>query len=106
MKRQPYSVQMHASEILNALTQLLNALLGSCNANQSLSERAYVNRGRSRFWWSLYRLINALAFQESDHCRKAYLREIRRCQQRLEASGHTVLPRVTSDPVLHYPEPR
>jgi hypothetical protein len=83
-----YSVQKHLWGMLNALTQLLNALLGSCDANQSFSERCLYGylRGNHVLTWCYY-LVNALALRESNHCHKAHKQELVRCKQTLVRNG-------------------
>lgn len=97
-----YSVSLHLKEIFNAFTQLLNAILGSCDANQSTSERAYWNRGKFEWKW-LYKLINAVAWRETDHCYKAKLKEDSRAINRLTNQGYVVtktpVTEVTKTPV-------
>ena len=70
-----YSARGHIAAVGHALTQLFNALLGSCDSHESFSERAYHNRFRPR-WRTVYRFINALAWRESDHCRKAHIKRL------------------------------
>lgn len=84
-----YSITLHVKEVFNATTQLINAILGSCDANQSTSERAYWNRGKFGWDW-LYKTINFLAWRETDHCYKAKVKEDGRAINRLENQGYVV----------------
>lgn len=79
-----YSVYGHIMGILHALTQLLNAILGSCDSHESTSERAFNDRHESFFWTGMYHLINTLAFRESNHCAKAQIKRVRWCEMYLK----------------------
>lgn len=60
-------------QFLIAVDQLANTL--ACGyADETLSSRAYRCRDKRR-WGIAYRVINAIFFWQSDHCRAAYERE-------------------------------
>lgn len=62
---------MRLWQFLIAVDQVANTLLGGY-ADETMSARCYRNRGRTRGWYALYRLVNALFFWMEDHCRSAY----------------------------------
>lgn len=63
-------------QILIAVDQLINTLLGGA-ADETLSSRAYRHsRDGSRKWPK--KLINTLFFWQTDHCRAAYESELNR----------------------------
>lgn len=59
--------------VLDALSQLLNAVFLFGEANESISGRAY----RSG-WIMTERFINMLCFWEKDHCLKAHQADVAR----------------------------
>lgn len=72
---------MRIKQVLIALDQLLNALIGGM-ADESISARAYRNDSKTgkRRWRIARRVIDALFFWEPEHCKNAYLSEIDRRQ--------------------------
>ena len=68
----------------DSLTQLLNALLGSCNANESTSAKAAIvtvlDKEENLFWNSMYTLINRIFFWQKNHCVEAYLKDLERAE--------------------------
>lgn len=64
-------------EVLQALSQLLNALTGGF-ADESLSGRAWRGRNARRRWRLWVAVIDRLFFWEVQHCYNAYLYEIER----------------------------
>ena len=78
----------HALQILIALDQLVNALLGGW-ADETLSSRAWRTEAKGRLWGRLTRpLIDALASPfEPDHCRASFDSE--RAQRQLPPECRT-----------------
>jgi len=66
-------------QVLIALDQLLNALLGGM-ADETLSARAHRLRNSNIFWMILRGVINALFFWQEDHCKESFEAEIQRKQ--------------------------
>lgn len=64
-------------QLLVALDQLLNALLGGW-ADETLSARAWRQRDTKRRWAVLVRVINTLFFWQNNHCRGAHAAEMAR----------------------------
>lgn len=64
----------YLKNILVALTQLLNTVLGGY-PDESTSSRAHRQRRVKLRWDVTRRLINMVFFWEQDHCRDAYLSE-------------------------------
>jgi hypothetical protein len=74
--------------ILNAMTQLLGALLGvTLNANESTSGAAL--RRSPNFW---RKVINAIFFWQDDHCLHAARSEIDDCRALLLEYGFAIEP--------------
>lgn len=65
-------------QVLIALDQLANALLQGM-ADETLSARAWRNRHKP-LGKVAYHVINGLFFWQPDHCRDAWLSEMRRSQ--------------------------
>lgn len=57
--------------LLEWISQGLNAVLLAGNPNMTVSARCYVNRERAG-WALAYRVINRAFFWQSDHCRQSY----------------------------------
>ena len=82
-----YTFKGHVFEALNSLTQCLNAFAGSCDANQSTSERAYWRKG-----W----LMKAIDFVFGEgHCYDAMQQENQKAVQRLQNQGYIVMKKST-----------
>ena len=72
--------------VLNALTQLLGALLGvTMNSNESLSGAMYRRRNERPRYMLSYIWINRLFFWQDNHCRSAAEAEIRACENLISA---------------------
>lgn len=68
-------------QFLIAIDQLLNTLIPGGYADETLSARAHRMRVKGQPYWGwLARAINLLFFLQEDHCRGAWLEEIRRRQ--------------------------
>lgn len=64
----------------SAISQLLNVLiLFGKDENESISGRAYREP-----WYFAERLINAVIFWDEQHCREAYMNDLRRAAQTLK----------------------
>ena len=63
----------YAFNVLLAIDQLLNAILGGY-PDESISARAYRQRSNP-FWQQVQLLIDLLFFWDADHCEKAYWAE-------------------------------
>lgn len=61
--------------ILIAVTQLLNALLGGY-PDESTSSRAHRLRRENLAWDIVRRIVNLIFFWEANHCRQAYISEM------------------------------
>lgn len=71
---------MRLLQILIALDQMANALLGGY-ADETLSARAHrMREKRQRYWGWTANAIDAIFFWEDDHCRKSYESEFLRRQ--------------------------
>jgi hypothetical protein len=79
-------VKFWARQVLVALDQLINAILGGW-ADESISARAW--RCRERWPYRAYRFgIDLLFFWDRDHCETAYHSEIERAQFPPEYRDH------------------
>lgn len=65
-------------QILIAVDQLVNTILGGM-ADETLSARAWRNHMKGRRSWPV-KIIDALFFWQTDHCREAYESEVERKQ--------------------------
>ena len=59
--------------LLDSFSQVLNVLLLNGDANESISGRAYREN-----WATTVKIIDAVMFLETDHCRNAYLSDLAR----------------------------
>lgn len=66
-------------QVMIAFDQLANAVAAGW-ADETISARAYRQRAKPR-WKRAMRFIDAMFFWQRDHCRNAYLGEIKRAQQ-------------------------
>lgn len=66
-------------QVLVAFDQLINTFAAGW-ADETISARSYRQRAKPR-WRRAMRVIDALFFWQTNHCRAAYLGEIRRSQQ-------------------------
>ena len=73
--------RMRLMQVLIALDQLANALLGGFS-DETLSARAYRNDSKTgkRRWRIARRVIDTLFFWEVDHCFHAFMSEVDRRQ--------------------------
>lgn len=72
-------------QIAIGIDQLVNACLPGGFADETLSARAYrLSIKGSASWKMAQRIINALFFFQSNHCRSAYESELQRRQLPLE----------------------
>ena len=65
-------------QVLVAVDQLANAVLGGW-ADETLSSRSYRLHDK-KFWFVAEKVINALFFFQTDHCKQAYEEELNRAQ--------------------------
>lgn len=67
-------------QVLIALDQLVNAstglFIGDGWADETLSAKAYRLR-QEKGWSNAYRLINSIFFLQDNHCKAAYLSELK-----------------------------
>ena len=71
---------MHLLQILVAIDQLLNAIVGGY-ADETLSARAYRMRAKGQPYWGwAANAIDELFFWQEGHCELAYLAEVKRRQ--------------------------
>lgn len=69
---------MSLRQILIALDQLINALLGGC-ADETLSSRAHRMRVKGQPYWGwTANALDCLFFWQRSHCETAYLNELKR----------------------------
>ena len=69
------------SNVFSALSQLANAAIGG-HPNESISGRSYREP-----WPRAMRVINAIFFWQSNHCRGAYMRDREWAEQYLQTKS-------------------
>lgn len=70
---------------VQVLSRFLNAAFFGGSTYQTLSARAYIEKGRG--WVFLRRALNALFFWQLNHCREAWETEIRHAQRTLQRAS-------------------
>lgn len=90
MKRTRYILWRIATDLVSLLSRFLNAFLFDGSTAQTLSARSHLEAATSRAWERRRRLINALFFWQTDHCKLAWEMEVERARyvlSRLDAGA-------------------
>lgn len=75
-------IKAYLIHVGDATSQWVNVVfLFSDNPNESISGRAFANKGKSKAWYYAYRLINEIFFLQADHCREAWMNDFERAQR-------------------------
>ncbi|PHS68232.1 MAG: pseudouridine synthase [Methylophaga sp.] len=78
---------LQVKQVLIAVDQLLNTLLGLIFvftvgviswADETVSAKAYRLRDSSKGWYRAMRVFNAIFFWQTDHCKTAFMSELKR----------------------------
>ena len=76
------TIRWYIQQVLIAFDQMLNALAGGW-ADETFSARCHRRRGD--WLWNFYRkIVNGIFFWQDDHCKQAYINEIKGTQNSLE----------------------
>jgi len=68
----------------DCLSQLLNVVVFfGQNPNESVSGKAFRLRRISTFWKIIYKGINFIFYWQDDHCKAAYIADLKRAEQTL-----------------------
>jgi len=67
-------------QVLIALDQMFNTIVGNGFADETLSARAFRNSTKSNTWKNARKVIDAIFFFQKNHCEIAYKREVDRAQ--------------------------
>lgn len=79
--RRPYIFRF-----LDCFTQTFNTWILNGSPDESTSGRAYFRQfyKPTKFWRVMYKIINTIFFLEEDHCKDAYLKDLKRSKIREE----------------------
>jgi hypothetical protein len=85
------SARKYFLTIGDAGSQLINAVLGSMNANESLSGRAYKNESTSKLWAGVRITIDTIFSPFSDaHCEEAFFADVKRAKELIQTYSKVV----------------
>ena len=73
-------MSIRGMQVLIAIDQVFNTLVGNGFADETLSARAWRNRNKNKKWAFIRVFIDALFFFQTNHCEIAYVREATRAQ--------------------------